>query len=58
MASLVMNTDHEPDRSGDDGRDPAERRRRLRSRNLAVAAVLGALALLFYVVAIVKMSGS
>lgn len=58
MATLVMNTDREPDRSGDDGRDPGERRRRLRSRNLAVAAILGALAVLFYVVAIVKMSGS
>ncbi len=58
MATLVMNTDRKPDRSGDDDRDPGERRRRLRSRNLAVAAILGALAVLFYVVAIVKMSGS
>ena len=58
MATLAMNTDREPDRKRDDGRDPGERQRRLRSRNLAVAAILGALVVLFYVVAIVKMSGN
>ncbi|MCZ6848891.1 MAG: hypothetical protein O7F75_08600 [Alphaproteobacteria bacterium] len=44
----------------DRDRDPAldPRRRQLRSRNLAVLAVLGALALLFYVITIVKMGGA
>jgi hypothetical protein len=58
MANIVMNTDRTPAPGGDDGRDTGERKRRLRSRNLAVAAILGALVVLFYVVAIVKMSGS
>lgn len=53
MATVVMNTNRGPDRSD----DPAERRRRLRNRNLAVAGILAALVVLFYVVAIVKMSG-
>lgn len=57
MATFMMNVKHEPDRRGDEGRDPLDRQRRLRSRNLAVAAILGALVVLFYVVAIVKMSG-
>ncbi|MDH3229095.1 MAG: SirB2 family protein [Alphaproteobacteria bacterium] len=57
MATLVMNTDREQDRRGDDGRDPGEWQRRRRSRNLAVAGILGALVVLFYIVTIVKMSG-
>ncbi len=41
-------------------RDPAldPRRRQLRNRNMAVLAVLGALAVLFYVITIVKMGGA
>ena len=38
--------------------DFIEPKRRLRAKNLAVAGVLAGLALLFYLVAIVKMSGS
>lgn len=34
-----------------------ERRRRLRSRNLTLLLVLGGLALLFYVITIVRMGG-
>ena len=37
--------------------DFIEPKRRLRAKNLAVAGVLAGLALLFYLVAIVKMSG-
>jgi hypothetical protein len=55
MVSDAM--DRQPDRRDNDGRDPGERQRRLRSRNLAVAGVLAALVVLFYVVAIVKMGG-
>ena len=40
------------------GQDFSEPKRRLRAKNLAVAGVLAGLALLFYLVAIVKMSGS
>jgi len=54
MASLAMNAQKETDRR----RDPGDRQRRLRSRNIAIAAILGALVVLFYVVTIVKMSGS
>jgi hypothetical protein len=52
MVAVVTNSNGQPDRSDED------RERRLRNRNIAVAAVLGALVVLFYVVAIVKMSGS
>jgi len=58
MVSLLMNRFKEPDRGNEDGRDPRDRQRRLRNRNIAVAAALGILVALFYVVAIVKMSGS
>ena len=37
--------------------EPPGRERRQRSRNLAMAAVLGGLVVLFYVITIVKMSG-
>jgi hypothetical protein len=40
------------------GREPDARARRQRSRNLAIAAVLGGLVVLFYVITIVKMSGA
>jgi len=55
MAALAMNGRHETDRGN--GESPDDRRRRLRNRNIAVAAILGVLAALFYIVAIVKMSG-
>ena len=55
MASLAMNAHKETDRRRDERTD---RQRRLRSRNIAIAAILGALVLLFYIVTIVKMSGS
>ena len=44
----------------DQDRDSAMdlRQRQLRSRNLVMLAVLGALALLFYVITIVKMGGA
>lgn len=51
MAALVTKSNGQADRSDGD------RERRLRNRNIAVAAILGALVVLFYVVAIVKMSG-
>ena len=54
MVSLSMNGRPEPDRGIESRRD---RQRRLRSRNIAVAAALGVLVVLFYIVAIVKMSG-
>ena len=38
-------------------RDPSEMHRRQRSKNLTMLFVLGALAVLFYVVAIVRMKG-
>ena len=38
-------------------RDVDPRQRRLRLRNLAMLAVLGGLAVLFYVITIVKMGG-
>ena len=41
----------------DIGQDSIEPQRRLRAKNLAVAGVLAGLALMFYLVAIVKMSG-
>lgn len=37
--------------------DSATRQSRVRSRNLAMSAVLGGLVLLFYVITIVKMGG-
>lgn len=37
--------------------DKDSRQRRLRQRNLATLAVLGGLAVLFYIITIVKMSG-
>lgn len=40
-----------------DGTESATRRRRLRSRNLAVVAVLLSFVLLVYLVSIVRMSG-
>jgi len=55
MVSLAMNDRREPDR-GNDGGD-GDRQRRLRSRNIALAAALGVLVVLFYIVTIVKMSG-
>lgn len=55
MVTEAMNT--HTDHRDNERLDPAERKRRLRSRNLAVAGVLAALVVLFYVVAIVKMSG-
>jgi hypothetical protein len=39
------------------GGDRDDRVRRLRQRNLAMLAVLGGLAVLFYVITIVKMGG-
>ena len=57
MVSLVTQDQRAP-RGGDrEAHDPRDHRRRLRNRNIAVAAVLAALVVLFYVVAIVKMSG-
>ncbi len=40
-----------------EGNDQEDRKRRLRQRNLAMLAILGGLAVLFYVITIVKMSG-
>lgn len=57
MATIVRKTPQGPARGDGNGPDREERQRRLRSRNLVVAAVLGALVVLFYIVAIVKMSG-
>ena len=58
MATLVMDSDRgAPDGKRDDGHDSDDRQRRLRGRNIVVAAILGAVVVLFYIVAIVKMSG-
>lgn len=57
MASLAMNARRDMDRRNGSEDHPGDRRRRLRGRNIAVAAALGVLVVLFYIVAIVKMSG-
>jgi len=58
MATLVMDSDRgKPDGKRDDGHDSDDRQRRLRGRNIVVAAILGAVVVLFYIVTIVKMSG-
>ena len=57
MAAQLMNTHRDPDPRDDGRRDAGDRLRRRRSRNLAVAGILGALVVLFYIVTIVKMSG-
>jgi hypothetical protein len=59
MSELVMNENENEKQTGEaaDGRQPSEmhRRRRRRSKNIALGLVLFGLVVLFYVVAIVKM---
>ncbi|HAT36002.1 MAG TPA: hypothetical protein DCS82_09815 [Rhodospirillaceae bacterium] len=56
MVAMAKNQDKPaPDVAG---QDQSEVHRRQRSRNLAVAGILVGLAVLFYFVAIVRMSGS
>jgi hypothetical protein len=57
MSDLVMD-DNDKRREPEDGRYPSDMHRRRRSRNIALGLLLAGLVVLFYVVAIVKMSGS
>jgi len=53
-----MNENRERDRRDDAERHPSDLHRRRRGKNIALAVVLGGLVVLFYIVAIVKMSGN
>ena len=54
---VAMVKDNDSSGPEDAGRHPSEVHRRQRAKNLAVAGVLVGLAVLFYFVAIVRMSG-
>jgi phage shock protein PspC (stress-responsive transcriptional regulator) len=57
---MAVTMTRETDKRADDDakRYPSELHRRQRAKNLAVAGVLAGLCVLFYLVAIVRMSGS
>lgn len=55
MTAMAKNSDNSTPE--DAGRYPSEVHRRKRAKNLAVAGVLVGLVVLFYLVAIVRMSG-
>ena len=57
MLELVMNEHEKQTGDAADDRQPSEMHRRQRGRNIALGLVLFAMAVLFYVVAIVKISG-
>lgn len=57
MTELVMDDKQAPDGRSADDRQPSEMHRRQRGKNIALALVLFGLVVLFYIVAIVKMSG-
>lgn len=50
--------DHEEQRETRNERPPSDAHRRQRGKNIALGLILAGLAVLFYVVAIVKMGGS
>ncbi len=57
MSEQVMTENEKPAREAADDGQPSEMHRRQRGKNVALGAVLFGLVVLFYVVAIVKMSG-
>lgn len=57
MSELVVNDNEKPAGKAVDDRQPSEMHRRQRGKNIALGAVLFGAIVLFYVVAIVKMSG-
>jgi ferric-dicitrate binding protein FerR (iron transport regulator) len=57
MSDHVMNNNEKPAGAAADDRQPSAMHRRQRSKNIALGAVLFGMVVLFYVVAIVKMSG-
>lgn len=58
MSELVMNENEKQTRDSADDRQPSEMHRRQRGKNIALGLVLFGMAVLFYVVAIVKIGGS
>lgn len=58
MTELVMDDKKTSAGKEAENRKPSEVHRRQRGKNIALAAVLFGLAVLFYIVAIVKMGGS
>lgn len=57
MSELVMNENGKQTGRAADDRQPSDMHRRQRGRNIALGLVLFGLAVLFYVVAIVKIGG-
>lgn len=57
MSELAMNDKQGEANKGAEESGQSDMHRRQRSRNIALGAVLFGMAILFYVVAIVKMSG-
>lgn len=57
MLERAMNENEKPIGKAADGRQQSEMHRRQRGKNIALAAVLFGLVVLFYVVAIVKIGG-
>jgi hypothetical protein len=58
MSELVMNENEKQTGKAADDRQPSDMHRRQRGKNIALAVVLFGMAVLFYVVAIVKIGGS
>lgn len=58
MTELAMDDKQTKAGKAADERQPSDMHRRQRGKNIALAVVLFGLAVLFYVVAIVKMGGS
>ena len=57
MSELVMDENEKQARKASERHRPSEAHRRQRGKNIALGAVLFCMVVLFYVVAIVKMSG-
>ncbi|MBE9552696.1 MAG: hypothetical protein IMF05_04440 [Proteobacteria bacterium] len=57
MSELVMNENAKQTDEAADDRQPSEMHRRQRGKNIALALVLFGMAVLFYIVAIVKIGG-
>ena len=57
MSALLMDKNGKQARGVAKDRQPSEMHRQRRGKNIALAAVLFGMVVLFYVVAIVKMSG-
>lgn len=58
MTELVMDDKQRQAGKAADDRQPSDTHRRQRGKNIALAAVLFGLAVLFYIVAIVKIGGA